>query len=106
MKAPMGWIKNWQSNWRERGMEALVGGAAGLAVIVFYIVARAKIEGAGAGDWLSFAGAIIGVFIAIVGGQAVGWADRFVKRREATADLIKAIDAFAHTARDTIGSVT
>lgn len=46
---------------RDKVGEALVGGVTGLAVVVVYLIARAAFEGADAGDWLAFAGAMTGI---------------------------------------------
>ena len=41
--------------------EAIVGGLTGLAVVVVYLIVRAILNGADAGDWLAFAGAMVGI---------------------------------------------
>jgi hypothetical protein len=67
---------------KERGAEALAGGAAGLAVVAAYIVLRSLVEGAGAGDWLNFAGVVLGVGLTVA---ATLWLQRHGERRKAAA---------------------
>lgn len=52
-------------NWRNEIPHAFAGGITGLVIVCTYITARAYSEGAEAGDWLAFAGALIGVTGAI-----------------------------------------
>ena len=47
--------------------EASVGGLSGLALVVCYIVVRSYTDGAQAGDWLQFAGAMLGTGGAVAG---------------------------------------
>ncbi|PHP18766.1 hypothetical protein CG471_15980 [Sphingobium sp. IP1] len=83
-------------NWRSRVSEALVGGATGLFVVACYIVARARIDGADAGDWLAFAGVIFGVMLTAgvtVGIQKFGDWEKFQplrKRALAEVDELRA----------------
>lgn len=82
--------------------EAAVGGVAGLAVVTLYIILESLAVGADAGDWLGFAGAIVGVGGAA--GTAIYVEER--KRRQsrrddirllagALQDLDQALEAFA-----------
>ncbi|KFD27054.1 hypothetical protein [Sphingobium yanoikuyae] len=56
-------IPRMQFDWKNRVTEALVGGAAGLVVVATYIIARAVFNGADDGDWLNFAGVVVGVML-------------------------------------------
>lgn len=47
--------------------EAAVGGLSGLAVVIGYIIVRSYTDGAQAGDWLQFAGAMLGTGGAVAG---------------------------------------
>lgn len=58
------------------GIGALGGLVSSLVVIALYIVATANAAGADAGDWLSFAGVVVGVAITILGTLSVDWFKR------------------------------
>lgn len=48
--------------------EILVGGLSGLALVLVYILIRSHLDGADPGDWLQFAGAMLGSGSAVAGG--------------------------------------
>lgn len=82
--------------WHEIFREAVVGGLSGLSVVLIYILIRAHLDGADPGDWLQFAGAMLG------SGTAVGGAlfiERVKSREEKSRGDATLRDAFEETAR-------
>jgi len=76
--------------------EVIAGGLSGLFLVLIYILVRAHFDGAQPGDWLQFAGALLG------SGTAVGGA-LFIERRKRDRDaergkttLMDALSAIAH----------
>lgn len=70
-------------NWKDRLKEALVGGLAGLSVVVAYIIVHAALTGTPASDWLSFAGAVAGSGLAVAGAV---WIEHWKRNRERQAE--------------------
>lgn len=76
--------------------EAAVGGLSGLAVVLAYVLIRAHLDGADPGDWLQFAGAMLGSSTAVAGALFI----ERVKSREAKKIGEATLrDAFEETAR-------
>lgn len=59
--------------------EAAVGALSGLALVAGYIVLRSYLDDAKAGDWLQFAGAMLGTGLAVVGAVSI---ESWKRRRE------------------------
>lgn len=86
---------------RDKVGEAVVGGLTGLAVVVVYLIARAAIHGAGPGDWLAFAGAMVGIGGAT--GTAIYVADR--TRRTARRDDVNLLKGALEDLDVTLGKI-
>jgi hypothetical protein len=78
-------------SWADRLREALVGGLTGLATVALYAVARAKLIGAPAGDWLGFAGAVIGTALAVGGAVWIEHWKRGTERRAETRAVLASV---------------
>lgn len=86
---------------RDKVGEAVVGGLTGLAVVVLYLIARAAIYGASPGDWLAFAGAMVGIGGAT--GTAIYIADR--TRRTARRDDVNLLKGALEDLDGTLGKI-
>ena len=71
-------------SWKERTIEALVGGLGGLIVVVTFIVVSSALGDTSQSDWLSFAGAMLGTGFAVLG--AVGF-ENWKRSRERIHEL-------------------
>src|SRR3546814_6414021 len=79
------------------GEGALGGLISGTILLAAYLLATANMNGADGGDWLAFAGVVVGVGATITGTLAI---DRLKDRRAhkaATASLLHALDLWAVT---------
>src|SRR3546814_8987947 len=79
------------------GEGALGGLISGAILLAAYLLATANMNGADGGDWLAFAGVVVGVGATITGTLAI---DRLKDRRAhkaATASLLHALDLWAVT---------
>ncbi|MET0239449.1 MAG: hypothetical protein ABW184_06075 [Sphingobium sp.] len=79
-------------DWRNRAIEAIVGGSAGLLVIAVYILGRNILDTADDGDWLAFSGAIIGVMLTIGGAAFVQWVPGHLLSRKRVREIRRAAD--------------
>lgn len=70
-------------SWKEILREAIVGGLAGLGVVVGFIVIRSALSGATDANWLSFAGAMVGTGLAVAGAV---WIEHWKRGRERTGE--------------------
>lgn len=84
-------------SWKNYLPEAAVGGGAGLAVVVFYIIANGWAGGANAGDWLAFAGALVGTAGAAGTALYVEERRRRLRRRDDLRLLREALDDVQRT---------
>ncbi|MBL0914468.1 MAG: hypothetical protein IBJ13_02820 [Sphingopyxis sp.] len=88
-------------HWKDKVGEAVVGGLAGLAVVVLFLIAQALLYGATPGDWLAFAGAMIGIGGAT--GTAIYAADR--SRRAARRDDVNLLRGAMHDLDGTLAKI-
>ena len=82
-------------SWSDRALEAAVGGASGLIVVAIFIVTRAWLHGVSDGDWLQFAGVIIGVALTITGAKLVDEVGSRARRARCKHDFTLAVRAVA-----------
>lgn len=68
--------------------EVVVGGLSGLGLVVGYILLRGYLDRASAGDWLQFAGAMLGTGLAVVGALYVEKRRRDHEQRQGKATLL------------------
>ncbi|GLI96644.1 hypothetical protein [Sphingobium sp. BS19] len=68
--------------------EAVVGGLTGLAVVLLYICFRESLNGADTGDWLQFAGAMLGSGAAVAGAIYIESLKRNRDRQQGQATLL------------------
>jgi hypothetical protein len=76
--------------WRERAIEAAVGGVTGLLVTLLFIVLRRV--GVTAGEWLQFAGVFLGVAATILGTLWLQMQLGVRKRRQQIQNIADALD--------------
>src|SRR5690606_20755538 len=81
---------NW--DWRNRGPEAIIGGATGVVVVALYLVCRAWLDEVGSEAWLNFAGIILGVTATIGGTFAIKWISDQLAEQRIRNNIVAAID--------------
>lgn len=84
--------------WRERAIEVVLGGTAGLLVTVAFIVLRH--EGVTAGEWLQFAAVFLGVMATIGGTLWLQSHSEEKKRKSQAKNVIDAIDLIENLAKE------
>lgn len=82
--------------------EAVVGGATGVAVVLFFIVLKSVIDGVASSDWLRFAGTILGTTFAVFGAGVIEHYKRKLAKDEAVDALRDAILEAREAMRDYI----
>lgn len=89
--------------------EIVVGGLSGLALVLLYLLINAHSEGADAGDWLQFAGAMMGTGLAVVGALYVEKRRRDHDKQQGQATLLDVLkqmeDSFADAATPLEGNL-
>lgn len=68
--------------------EIVVGGLSGLALVLLYICLRAVLDGADPGDWLQFAGAMLGSGTAVAGAIYIESLKRNRDKQQGQATLL------------------
>lgn len=71
--------------------EVIVGSLSGLAVVAGYILLRGYLDKASAGDWLQFAGAMLGTGLAVAGALYVEKRRRDHDKQQGQATLLDAL---------------
>ena len=89
-------------SWKDKINEAIVGGLSGLLVVVLYLIAQAILHGADPGDWLAFAGAMLGIGGATF--TAIYVADR--TRRAARRDDVRLLKGALEDLDDTLERIS
>jgi hypothetical protein len=79
--------------------EIAVGGLSSLALVLIYILIRANLDGAGPGDWLQFAGAMLGSGTAVGGALFIEALKRRRDERQGEATLLDALSETAYAIR-------
>lgn len=89
--------------------EVAVGGLSGLVLVVGYIMLRGYLDSASAGDWLQFAGAMLGTGLAVVGALYVEKRRRVHEKLQGKATLMDVLkqmdDSFADAATPLDGAL-
>ncbi|WP_088183094.1 hypothetical protein [Sphingobium sp. Z007] len=88
---------------KERIESFLIGGLSGLMVVAAYLVMHAWSSGANAGDWLGFAGALLGTILAIGGAIFVEHYRRKMERNDELRLLRSALSRITMGANVLVG---
>jgi hypothetical protein len=82
--------------------EGVAGGLiSGSVLLTVYLLATANMNGADGGDWLAFAGVVVGVGATIMGTLAIEQLKQRSAHKAAKASLLLALDIWDRTVADT-----